>query len=158
MTASTKIRFITYSLEETRHLGQQLGEYLQPGTILAFTGDLGSGKTTFVQGIASGLDILSNDYITSPTYTLINEYKGRCRLFHIDLYRINNLKEIEDIGINDILCGESVVAIEWAEKLPDTFLSDHVSIAMEIIDDQSRQIHVIAYGHEAENLIGKIQK
>ena len=88
----------THSAEETRAFGERLGRHITAGTTIALTGDLGSGKTVFVQGIARGLHVPAEYYITSPTFTLINEYPGRLRLHHIDLYRIEDPIEIEEIG------------------------------------------------------------
>jgi tRNA threonylcarbamoyladenosine biosynthesis protein TsaE len=152
-----KIQFSTQTLAETQQLGKQVGTHVQPGSVLTLKGDLGSGKTAFVQGIAKGLEVPGDYYITSPTFTLINEYPGRCRLFHMDLYRITGAEELEDIGIEDILCGDGVVAIEWAEKLPDEMIAGHLLIQISITDDQSRQICMIPHGLKAENLIKKLE-
>ena len=109
---------ITNSPEETQNLGIKIGKLVECGTVIALTGDLGSGKTAFVQGLARGLEISEDYYITSPTFTIINEYPGRCRLFHVDLYRVNDPEELENIGLRDIVNGIGVTAIEWADLLP----------------------------------------
>ena len=93
----------THSVEETRAFGERLGRHIIAGTTIALTGDLGSGKTAFVQGIARGLHVPAEYYITSPTFTLINEYPGRLRLHHVDLYRIEDPTEIEEIGLHEIM-------------------------------------------------------
>lgn len=134
----------TSGLRETHALGQHIGASLRSGTVIALTGDLGSGKTAFVQGLARGLDVPEDYYITSPTYTLINEYPGRYPLFHIDLYRLDDPDSFEDIGLYDILHGEGVAAIEWAERLPKDALPEHIAIHLEILDDDSRKIRVTA--------------
>ncbi len=132
---------ISRSREETCNLGRKIGESLQPGALVALTGDLGSGKTAFVQGLARGLGVPRDYYITSPTYTLINEYPGRCPLFHADLYRLENNADIEDIGLYDILRkGEGVAAVEWAERLDKETLSAAIRIHFEILDDESRRV------------------
>jgi len=150
------LKIITNSPDETRALGEKTGKNLDLGTVLALTGDLGSGKTIFVQGLAKGLDIPDDYYITSPTYTLINEYPGRYHLFHIDLYRIGNYADLDDIGFYEILSSDGVVAIEWANKLPKNLLAEYLAVHIDILNDKSRKISMAAYGLRGENLIGKI--
>jgi tRNA threonylcarbamoyladenosine biosynthesis protein TsaE len=147
----------TSSHEETRKLGHQIGEMVQEGTVLALFGDLGSGKTTFVQGLARGLGIPGSTYVTSPTYTLINEYEGRCRLFHMDLYRINDPSELPDLGFDDIMNSRGVVAIEWSERLPEQALSGALSIHFDILTRESRSVSFFAYGLACKDLIKDIK-
>ena len=130
---------VTGSPEETGILGFKLGNLVECGTVIALTGDLGSGKTAFIQGLARGLDVPEDYYITSPTFTIINEYPGRCRLFHVDLYRIYHMDELDDIGLDDIINGNGVTAIEWADRLPDNFLQDHLALKILSINDSSRK-------------------
>lgn len=151
-----ELRITTRSLEETRALGHALGAYIESGIAIALTGDLGSGKTAFVQGLARGLDVPERFYITSPTYTLINEYSGRLRLFHIDLYRIGDIDEPADLGFEEIFDGSAVVAVEWAGILPEEFLSECLSLELIIIDDVSRKIRITAKGAAAEKLREKL--
>ena len=150
-----QIEIITYSLEDTLALGQKLGVLLHGGTV-ALVGDLGSGKTSFVQGLAKGLDVPGDRYITSPSFTLINEYSGRCPLFHVDLYRIEDQVDFEDIGLYEILDSQGVVAIEWADKIQENLLPEHVSIHFEIVDDTSRKICLTADGPETVNLLKRL--
>lgn len=147
----------TSSEEETRKLGQQIGKVIQEGTIIALFGDLGSGKTTFVQGLARGLGIPGSTYVTSPTYTLINEYEGRCRLFHIDLYRITDPSELADLGLDEIMNGRGVSAIEWSERLPEHTLSQALSIHFDILDQDSRSVSIFACGLACKDLIKGIK-
>jgi len=106
----------TASEVETAAMGQRLAEALAPGDVVLLYGDLGAGKTAFVKGLAEGLDV-PRDEVSSPTFTLIQEYRGgRLPLFHVDLYRLDDPREIEDLGLDEI-AGEGVLAIEWAEKL-----------------------------------------
>jgi tRNA threonylcarbamoyladenosine biosynthesis protein TsaE len=151
-----KIQTITHSVEETRLLGKKIGTWLDKGTVIALTGDLGSGKTVFVQGLAKGLAVPEGYYITSPTFTLINEYPARYPLFHIDLYRIGDPIELEDTGIFEILHGDGVVAIEWADRLDEDVLSDHLAVHFEITNDETRKITMTSYGHSAFILLEKL--
>ena len=150
---SKEINLTTVSPEETKNLGKKTGAAIESGIVIALSGDLGAGKTLFVQGLASGLDVPADHYVTSPSYTLINEYPGRFRLFHIDLYRINSENDFEDIGIHEILSGREVAAVEWAERLKEAIPAKHLSIHFKIIDDQKRKIKITAYGPNAINLL-----
>ena len=151
--SSFKLHTTSHSLEETQKLGENLGTPIAAPALLALTGELGSGKTAFVQGLARGLGVPQEYYITSPSFTLINEYPGRRRLFHVDLYRLENYTDLEETGLYDILEGDGVVAVEWAEKLPEDLLSTYIAIGFNIIDDETREINLIAYGHDAVGLI-----
>lgn len=107
----------TSSESETADAGRHLASTLRPGSVVLLYGDLGAGKTAFVRGLAEGLGV-SRDEVSSPTFTLVQEYRGgRLSLFHVDLYRLNNPREIEDLGLDEI-AEEGVLAIEWAEKWP----------------------------------------
>lgn len=107
----------THSEEETAAVGRALAVDLAPGSVVLLFGDLGSGKTALVRGLGEGLGVRADD-VTSPTFTLIQEYRGgRLPLFHVDLYRLNDPREVEDLGLDE-LAADGVLAIEWAEKLP----------------------------------------
>ncbi len=108
------------------------------------------------QGIAQGLDVSPEYYITSPTFTLINEYPGRHTFYHVDLYRLEDTVDFEDIGLLDILFDEGVVAIEWAEKLSEE-LKNPITIQMSIIDDHSRKIHVISFEPKIIDFLKKLE-
>jgi tRNA threonylcarbamoyladenosine biosynthesis protein TsaE len=152
------MKLTTHSLDETQALGKDIGKILHEGAIFALIGDLGSGKTSFVQGLAKGLDVSEKYYITSPTFTLINEYPGRYRLFHVDLYRIENSFELEELGLYEIINSGNVTAIEWADRLLDDFPSDYIEIKFKILDDQSRIINLTAYGRQNIYLIKKLKQ
>ncbi len=147
----------THSADETRRLGQKIGRLIKQPLIIALVGDLGSGKTAFVQGLASGLDVPVEYYITSPTFTLINEYPGRLPLFHADLYRLETVQDLEDIGLDELLYDQGVLAVEWADKLANNLSGDYLVLQFEIIDDDHRKINLIAYGHNEINLIKALQ-
>lgn len=151
--ADNHIQIATHSAAETRKLGQTIGTRIDHPIRIALSGDLGSGKTAFVQGLAKGLDVSEQYYITSPTFTLINEYPGRLPLFHVDLYRIDYLNQLEEIDLEEVLEKEAVIAVEWAEKLSPGMLADHLKLQFKLIDDDTRQIDIFAYGQPAGNLI-----
>ncbi len=112
------VEIVTGSPEETEQVGEHLGRTVSPGTVIAFTGDLGAGKTAFTRGLARGLGI--RERVTSPTFTLVNEYPGgRLPLFHFDLYRLSCSQELYDIGWEDYLAREGVCAVEWSEHAGD---------------------------------------
>lgn len=150
---SKKIELTTHSVNETQELGQKIGALIKQPLIIALIGDLGSGKTAFVQGLAQGIDVPADYYITSPTFTLINEYPGRLPLCHVDLYRLETVADFEDIGLDEMLCDQTVLAIEWADKLSQKLTADYLSMNFEIIDNDYRKINLIAYGHTASNLL-----
>jgi tRNA threonylcarbamoyladenosine biosynthesis protein TsaE len=139
----------THSAEETRTVGERLGRNITAATTIALTGDLGSGKTVFVQGIGRGLHVPAEYYITSPTFTLINEYPGRLRLHHVDLYRIEDPIDIEEIGLHEIMGGDGVTVIEWAERLGGELPAQHICIHLELSNDQARHMTITAAGSAA---------
>ena len=121
------MEWITNSAEETRALGQRLAARLSPGSVVAFTGDLGAGKTAFTAGLAAGLGVA--DRVTSPTFTIVNEYEGgRLPLFHFDLYRLESSDELFDIGWEDYLARGGVCAIEWSERAEDALESGTIRV------------------------------
>ena len=131
--------YITNNAQETEQLGEKLGRVLTPGSVLAYTGDLGAGKTAFTRGLARGLEI--PERITSPTFTIVNEYEGgRLPLFHFDMYRLGSSDELFDIGWEDYLVRGGVCAVEWSENVDDVLDSDtiRVDIRRGESDDQRR--------------------
>lgn len=120
------MEYRTKSESETEAVGEDLARTLTPGTVIAFTGDLGAGKTAFTRGLARGLGI--NERVTSPTFTIVNEYQGgRLPLFHFDMYRLESAEELFDIGWEDYLRRGGVCAVEWSEKVSEA-LSDCIRI------------------------------
>ena len=134
-------------------LGQKIGQQLKPGVVIALTGELGSGKTVFVQGLAAGLDVPADYYITSPTFTFINEYPGRYPFYHVDLFRIENRDDLNEIGLFEMLHGQGITAIEWADRLQEDISTEYLDIHLEVIDDETRKFFIDTYGLEANNLI-----
>ena len=137
----------TKSPEQTKELGKAIGQAVETKAHLALMGDLGSGKTVFVQGLAVGIGIAPETYITSPTYTLINAYQGRLPLYHADFYRLTDAdEEVEHLGFTDMLNEDAVVAIEWADRLDHFKMDDHLMVAFSIMKDDQRAITLTAYG------------
>ena len=132
--------FTTNSPEETEALGEALGRVIQPGTVIAYTGDLGAGKTAFTRGLARGLGYC--DPVTSPTYTIVNEYLGgRLPLFHFDMYRLHSSDDLWDIGWEDYLDRNGICAVEWSENVADA-LENALVVRIEKIGDESRRITI----------------
>ncbi|MFH1873710.1 MAG: tRNA (adenosine(37)-N6)-threonylcarbamoyltransferase complex ATPase subunit type 1 TsaE [Pseudomonadota bacterium] len=131
---------ITTSPEETKELAAKLALKLKPGHVLALEGELGSGKTCFVQGLAQALGIPNNRYVRSPSFTLINEYQGKIPLYHFDFYRLNNPAEVADLGIEEYFDGQGITVVEWANKFPGTLPERTVHIRFEIISENERKI------------------
>ena len=132
--------FLTNSPEETEQIGEQLAKRLQPGTILAYRGDLGAGKTAFTRGLARGLGY--TEPVTSPTYTIVNEYlSGRMPLFHFDMYRLASSDDLWDIGWEDYLDRNGICAVEWSENVEDA-LEGAITITIEKLGEESRRITI----------------
>ena len=132
-------RFITNSPEETEALGARLARALEPGAVVAFTGDLGAGKTAFVRGLARGLDV--RDRVTSPTFTIVNEYEGgRLPLFHFDLYRLGSADELFDIGWEDYLARGGVCAVEWSERMEELLEPGTIRVDLRRGEDEDRRV------------------
>jgi tRNA threonylcarbamoyladenosine biosynthesis protein TsaE len=144
---------MTHSPEETQKIGKIVGSVAQQGSVIELTGDLGAGKTCFVQGIAQGLGTPDDCYITSPTYSIINEYPGRLDLFHADLYRISDPFELEMIGFYEKYEKEGVMAIEWPDRLESAVSNDHLHITIKPTDENSREIIFFFNGQKWENLV-----
>ena len=125
---------------ETVALGIKIGRILKPNDVVCLTGELGAGKTTLIQGIAEGCGV--KDYVTSPTFIIINEYQGRLPFFHFDLYRLNNAAEIADLGVVEYFTRGGVCVIEWAEKLDGLRPKEAREIKIEIVSENERKICV----------------
>ena len=134
------MEFITRSPAETEAVGQALGKALTPGTVIAYLGDLGAGKTAFTRGLARGLGC--TDMVTSPTYTIVNEYlSGRMPLFHFDMYRLRSADDLFDIGWDDYLERGGVCAVEWSENVREA-MEDAITVRLEKLSEDSRKITI----------------
>jgi tRNA threonylcarbamoyladenosine biosynthesis protein TsaE len=135
--------FTTHSPEETIALGRTLVEMLRPPKLVLLRGDLGAGKTTLVKGIAEGFHAASPDDVTSPTFTLIHEYRGpETNLYHIDLYRIDTARQLETLGIDDLFAENSILLIEWGEKFPRFERERDVEISLQRIGENERLVRI----------------
>ena len=132
----------TRSAEETIKLGEKIAARLKPGDIVALSGELGSGKTTLVKGIAKGLGVANYRYVNSPSFVLVKEYKGKIPLFHFDIYRLDSLKDIEDIGYEDYLARRGVVVIEWSSKMTRILPKKHLEVSIKIKNPNERTVHI----------------
>ena len=136
------MEYITHSPEETRALGARLADALQGGEVIAFTGDLGAGKTAFVSGMARALGV--DERVTSPTFTIVNEYEGgRLPLFHFDMYRLGSADELFHIGWEDYLARGGICAVEWSENVDEAIDEDAIRVAILRGDDENSRVIII---------------
>ena len=135
----------SFSPEQTESIGFELGKNAKAGDIYCLSGDLGVGKTVFTRGFAKGLDV-TEEYITSPTFTIINEYDGRLKLYHFDVYRIGSIEEMDDTGYEDYFFGDGVCLIEWAELVEEIIPHNAVWIKIEKDLDKGFDYRRITFG------------
>jgi tRNA threonylcarbamoyladenosine biosynthesis protein TsaE len=148
---------ITSSPEQTERLGETLGSLLGPGDLVCLYGDLGAGKTHFSYGIALGLDV-REQYITSPTFTFINEYHGRVPFYHIDLYRLKDPSELEGIGFDEYIDSDGATVIEWAERAEDELPDECLNVYLSHVTETGREIGFLAEGVRYEKLVEALKK
>jgi tRNA threonylcarbamoyladenosine biosynthesis protein TsaE len=135
----------TQSAEETIAFGRTLTQMLAPPKLVLLRGDLGAGKTTLVKGIAAGFEAAEEEDVTSPTFTLVHEYRGpRANLYHIDLYRIDTQRELDTLGLDDLRSDGSVLLIEWGEKFPRFVRERDVEISLERNGESGRRIRIVS--------------
>jgi len=133
-------RIITNSERETFELGYKIGTKLKKGDVISLNGDLGAGKTHLTKGIAAGLGV--DDYITSPTFTIVNEYFGRLPLYHFDVYRIDDIYEMYEIGFEEYLYGDGVCVVEWGDMVEELLPKNKIYIYIKKIDDNVREVQI----------------
>jgi tRNA threonylcarbamoyladenosine biosynthesis protein TsaE len=148
---------ITSSPEQTWEIGRLLGILLEAGDTVCLYGDLGAGKTNFAYGIARGLDV-QEQYITSPTFTFVNEYQGRVPLYHLDLYRLKGPDELEGIGFDEYLESDGVTVIEWAERAEDELPEESLSVYFSFVGETSREIGFRGEGERYEKLAAQLKQ
>ena len=135
---------VSRSADETKEIGRAIGAAVEAGTLALLIGQLGAGKTTLTQGIADGLGVTA--YTKSPSFVLVNEYQGRLPLFHMDLYRIDDPAEAWELGLDDYLGRDGVLAVEWADRATSIFPDDRLEIRIEYLSDTERRLTVTANG------------
>jgi tRNA threonylcarbamoyladenosine biosynthesis protein TsaE len=151
------LKIISKSAEHTYKLGAGLGKALQQGDIICLTGDLGAGKTAFTKGIGVGLDI--QEFITSPTYTIINEYNGRIPLYHFDVYRLEGVEEMYELGYEEYFFGDGAVVIEWADIVKDIIPQERLWITiLRGKEEDTREIIFDASGERYQNVIKELEQ
>ena len=138
MSSATTVR--SGKAEETERAGEALGHSLRPGDVVALTGELGAGKTCFVRGVARGLGVATG--ATSPTFVLINEYRGRVPVHHVDAYRTTTLEELMDLGLAELFDGDGVTLVEWAEKLRPLLPARAIEVHITGVGDEPREITI----------------
>lgn len=146
MMINRSIIKFTKSEEETRKIGRAIGKSLLPGDVICLVGELGSGKTTITQGIAQGLGV--QGAVSSASFKLINEYKGQVPVYHFDLFRLDKLSEVEELGYREYFYDQGVTIIEWAEKMRPLWPENRMEIELKIISENNREIKIT-------NLIGR---
>ncbi|WP_027703034.1 tRNA (adenosine(37)-N6)-threonylcarbamoyltransferase complex ATPase subunit type 1 TsaE [Metaclostridioides mangenotii] len=141
--------------EETKSFGYKLGEIVEKGSIICLLGDLGAGKTTFTQSLAKGLGVC--DYVTSPTFTIVNEYDGRIPLYHFDVYRIGSSEEMYDIGYDEYINSDGVCIIEWANLIEDIVPEERLTIELKYVED-GREMILTPKGEEYTRIVEELLK
>jgi len=145
----------SHSPEETQDLGARLGELARPGDILLLVGELGAGKTCLTQGIARGLGI--KEYAASPSFVVVRELYGRLPLYHMDFYRLENLEEIADLGLDDYFYGQGVSVVEWADKGLSLLPPEHLLVEMSYLSDTGRRLKLKASGKRYRELVAELK-
>ena len=152
-----KVVFNSKSPSETIRIGKQIGRLLQRWDVVALMGELGAGKTQFIKGLAQGVGVEKSVYVSSPSFTLINEYKGKIPFYHIDLYRLDEEKEAEELGLEEYFHGEGITAIEWADRVPSLLPGELLRAHIHYTGKQTRSIELVAKGKRYLNLLNQIQ-
>ncbi|MBS3917564.1 MAG: tRNA (adenosine(37)-N6)-threonylcarbamoyltransferase complex ATPase subunit type 1 TsaE [Deltaproteobacteria bacterium] len=150
-----KVVFNSKSPTETIRIGKTIGSSLQAGDVVALMGELGAGKTQFIKGLAQGSGVARSAYVSSPSFTLINEYKGKTPFYHIDLYRLKEEKEAEELGLEEYFLGEGITAVEWADRIPSLLPAEFLRVQIHYTGRQARSIELAAKGERYEQLLKK---
>jgi tRNA threonylcarbamoyladenosine biosynthesis protein TsaE len=146
------LRAVVRSPGETRRLAARLGKRVGPGAVIGLIGPLGAGKTCFVQGLAIGLEVPAGERVTSPTFNIVLEHRGRLPLFHVDLYRIAAAGELLEIGLEQYLHGEGVCAVEWLDRFPELAPKDFLEIRIQVDNPKQRTLLVEGTGPRSAEL------
>ncbi|MDY6856644.1 MAG: tRNA (adenosine(37)-N6)-threonylcarbamoyltransferase complex ATPase subunit type 1 TsaE [Thermodesulfobacteriota bacterium] len=152
----TQIKIRLVDSKATIEFGEILGRYLTAGDVVGLIGDLGAGKTQFTKGLALGLGVSDHYSITSPTYTIINEYPGTIPLYHFDLYRIEGVSGFEDLGYEEYFHGRGVTVIEWADKMTDLLPDERLEVYIHCLEGNIRLLEIKGLGSHYKNIIDKL--
>jgi tRNA threonylcarbamoyladenosine biosynthesis protein TsaE len=144
---------LSRSPRQTRSWGTRLGKLLESGEIIGLVGELGTGKTCFVRGVAEGLEVGREAWIRSPTFTLINEYQGRLPVYHIDLYRIGTRDELESLDLREYLYSDGVSLVEWFEHLPAGEVDDCLEVKFAYANGNQRELTLVPHGKRYEEIV-----
>ena len=153
--ADNVVELVSHSPEQTQALGRTLGEKARPGDVFLLVGGLGSGKTCLTQGVLWGLG--SDEFARSPTFVLVSQYEARHMLYHMDLYRLETFEEVVDLGLDEMLFGDGVSVVEWADKGAGAFPDDHLVIRLEYVDEETRNISLHPSGSRYEQLVQAVK-
>jgi tRNA threonylcarbamoyladenosine biosynthesis protein TsaE len=148
-----KVVLQTKSTLKTIQIGKNIGSLLLPGDVVALVGELGTGKTQFIKGLAAGVGIGKPHYISSPSFTLINEYSGRVPFYHIDLFRLNSEREAEELGLEEYFQSGGITAIEWADKIPSLLPKEILWIHVQYTGRYTRSLEILGRGKRYEELL-----
>ncbi len=149
---------VTQSPAQTVRLGRLLGEILPPGTFVALMGSLGAGKTVLTKGLARGLGVEDDREVTSPTFVLVNEYRGRVPVFHLDLYRLGGYAEVEEIGWDEFVSGPGVTIVEWADKVAEDLPSERIEIQLQWEGEEKRKLEFFGRGERGRTLVEELKQ
>ncbi|MEW6664687.1 MAG: tRNA (adenosine(37)-N6)-threonylcarbamoyltransferase complex ATPase subunit type 1 TsaE [Thermodesulfobacteriota bacterium] len=150
--------FITGSGDETIQAGRNLAPLLEEGDVLGLVGELGSGKTWFTKGVALGLGVAPDTAVTSPSFTLVNDYPARVTLYHMDLYRLEARAEFFSAGLEEYFCGRGITAVEWADRWPELLPAETLEVRFVVLDEQRREITLSGSHPRAVGIIERFRK
>ena len=149
------LEIVSNSAKQTRKIGMKLGKLAASGDVILLVGSLGAGKTCLTQGIAHGLGI--HEYTASPTFVLVREYQGKLPLYHIDLYRLDRIEEVTQLGLDDYLYGNGVCVVEWADKGLSVLPEEHLLIEMQIVSPMKRKLSFMPKGTRYSEMLSKLK-
>jgi tRNA threonylcarbamoyladenosine biosynthesis protein TsaE len=149
---------LSKSTPETIQIGKNIGRRLRPGDVVALVGELGAGKTQFIKGLAEGAEVGKPTYISSPSFTLINEYPGRVPFYHVDLFRLEREKEADELGLEDYFQGDGITAIEWADKIPSLLPKEMLLIHIAYTGKNTRSLEITGKGKRFEDLVKELSE
>ncbi len=150
-----EITFTSHSHQDTLSYGKALGEVLQAGCVIGLIGDLGSGKTCLIKGIAYGMNRCPENEVTSPTFTILQEYSGRIPLYHCDAYRLSDAAELDTIGFEEYIGGDGVLVIEWADRIHDALPKEYLLITIDSVQEDWRRFTCKATGEYHMEILKK---